>query len=267
MYLRVLQSVPLALMSSSVSHSSASLILAKTPHRVFSAFPERQSLPCPSLPLILKFPTASSASAQISWLFLTPLQNTYAGFNSTACLSAIPTPVLRWWGRQNICKGNKNGMRLKGSHTPPYHPQLTSSHSHCNSTHLGYQARSRRGKKNRMERWGEKKKNLICTDDVHGLSLPQHQPPHTYFNFGFGVLKTLSSSSISGPLSLGFSISSVSYKRSKSSSTSGTCSAGSCSESRTYTQDQSGDHWVCQEPDRAHISWGPPRMAAHQSGE
>lgn len=113
----------------------------------------------------------------------------------------------------------------------------------------------------------KKKKNLICTDAVHGLALPQHQPPHTYFNFGFGVLKTLSSSSISGPLSLGFSISSVSYKRSKSSSTSGTCSAGSCSESRTYTQDKSSDHWVCQEPDRAHISWGPPRMAAHQSGE
>lgn len=73
------------------------------------------------------------------------------------------------------------------------------------------------------------------SDTVHSLSLAQHKVPHTYFNFGFGVLKTLSSSSISGPLSLGFSISSVSYRRSKSSSTSGTCSAGSCSESRTYS--------------------------------
>lgn len=49
-----------------------------------------------------------------------------------------------------------------------------------------------------------------------------------------GVLRTLSSSSMSGPLSLGLSMSRVSYSRSRSSSTSGTCSAGSCSESRTY---------------------------------
>lgn len=55
-------------------------------------------------------------------------------------------------------------------------------------------------------------------------------------SFGLGVLRTLSSSSRSGPLSLGFSMSSVSYRRSRSSSASGTCSAGSCSESRTYSE-------------------------------
>lgn len=54
-----------------------------------------------------------------------------------------------------------------------------------------------------------------------------------HLSLGLGVLRTLSSSSMSGPLSLGFSTSSVSYSRSRSSSTSGTCSAGSCSESRT----------------------------------
>lgn len=57
-----------------------------------------------------------------------------------------------------------------------------------------------------------------------------------HLSFGLGVLRTLSSSSKSGPLSLGFSMSSVSYKRSRSSSASGTCSAGSCSESRTYSE-------------------------------
>lgn len=59
---------------------------------------------------------------------------------------------------------------------------------------------------------------------------------HAHLSFGLGVLRTLSSSSMSGPLSLGFSMSSVSYRRSRSSSTSGTCSAGSCSESRTYSR-------------------------------
>lgn len=56
----------------------------------------------------------------------------------------------------------------------------------------------------------------------------------TDLSLGFGVLRTLSSSSSSGPLSLGFSNSTLSRSRS-SSSTSGGGSAGSCSESSTFT--------------------------------
>lgn len=154
----------------------------------------------------------------------------------------------------------------EGKSDPPQHHPSLQAVIHIVTAHT-WAPRPGQEEEKKKTGWrgGKRKKHLICTDTVHGLSLSQHQPPHTYFNFGFGVLKTLSSSSISGPLSLGFSISSVSYKRSKSSSTSGTCSAGSCSESRTYTQDKSSDHWLCQEPDWAHITWAPPRMAAHQS--
>lgn len=53
----------------------------------------------------------------------------------------------------------------------------------------------------------------------------------TDLSLGLGVLRTLSSSSSSGPLSLGFSNSTLS----RSSSTSRGGSAGSCSESKTYT--------------------------------
>lgn len=42
---------------------------------------------------------------QISCLFLPPLQNTCVQFNSTVFLSAIPTPVVRWKGKQNNCRG------------------------------------------------------------------------------------------------------------------------------------------------------------------
>lgn len=51
--------------------------------------------------------------------------------------------------------------------------------------------------------------------------------PH--LSLGFGVLRMLSVSSISGPLSLGLYISRLSYSSSKSSSTSRICSRDTCS--------------------------------------
>lgn len=68
-------------------------------------------------------------------------------------------------------------------------------------------------------------------------SAPLHPHALAHRSLGLGVLRTLSSSSKSGPLSLGFSMSKVSYSRSRSSSASGTRSAGSCSESRTCSGD------------------------------
>lgn len=44
---------------------------------------------------------------QISCLHLPPLQNTCVQLNSTGCLSAILTPVVRWKGKQSNCTGNK----------------------------------------------------------------------------------------------------------------------------------------------------------------
>lgn len=60
----------------------------------YQPFQKDTSLLCPSLPLFLQLPTMSpSALAQISCLFLPPLQNNW--FNSTAFQSATPTLVLR----------------------------------------------------------------------------------------------------------------------------------------------------------------------------
>lgn len=50
-----------------------------------------------------------------------------------------------------------------------------------------------------------------------------------HLSLGFGVLRMLSVSSISGPLSLGLYISRLSYNSSKSSSTSRICSRDTCS--------------------------------------
>ena len=59
-----------------------------------------------------------------------------------------------------------------------------------------------------------------------GLGRPGCRP---HLSLGFGVLRTLSVSSISGPLSLGLYISRLSYSSSKSSSTSRICSRDTCS--------------------------------------
>lgn len=140
----------------------------------------------------------------------------------SACLPPIPS--LCSGGRAPELLQREQELRLKGSQTPHTPPQAHKLPFPFQQHHV------KRGKKQQA-----RVEIKPTSDTAHGLSLAQQKLPHTYFNFGFGVLKTLSSSSISGPLSLGFSISSVSYRRSKSSSTSGTCSAGSCSESRTYT--------------------------------
>lgn len=117
---------PQALKSSFISCSSTSLIPPKTffPHRILSAFPERP--PCLSPLLLLQLPTLLLPHHQISCLFLPPLQNIYVKFSSTACLSAVPTPVLRWPAGRIFAKGTRKKEEGKLDTPHPTHKQLSS---------------------------------------------------------------------------------------------------------------------------------------------
>lgn len=117
---------PQALKSSFISCSSTSLIPAKTffPHRALSAFPERP--PCLSLLLLVQLPTLLLPQHQISCLFLPPLQNIYVKFIATACLSAVPTPVLRWQAGRLFAKGTRKKEEGKLDTPHPTHKQLPS---------------------------------------------------------------------------------------------------------------------------------------------
>lgn len=72
----------------------------------------------------------------------------------------------------------------------------------------------------------------------------------SYFSLGLGVLRMLSVSSISGPLSLGLYISRLSYSSSRSSSTSWICSLDTCSRPKP----------TCVSRERAAVISFPPSV-------